>query len=83
MVTRPTESMTASSGLEVDAHARWVTGQPGMAGENTEQGVGSLRSHVPFSGWQRRKRRSMDRPSLEIEAIVPCLDQAMPLQERV
>lgn len=79
MVTRPTESMTASSGLEVDAQARWVTGQPGMALEKTEQRVGSLKPQVPVSGRQRRNRRSMDRPSLEIDAIVPCLDQAMPL----
>lgn len=50
MVTRPTESMTARSGVAVGAQARWVMGHPSIAFEKAVQGVGSLKSHVPFSG---------------------------------
>lgn len=78
MDTRPIESMTASSGLDWPAQARWTIGHPGKVAGKL-QGVGWLSCHEAFSGWQRRKRRSIDWPSLDIEAIVPCLDQAIPL----
>lgn len=79
--TRPTESMMASSGLDWPAHARWTIGQPGSVAPKFH-GVGWLNCHEPLSGCERRKRRSIDLPSLDVEAMVPCLDHAMPLFHR-
>ena len=55
-------------------------GPPATAGERVEHGVGSLSSHAPVSGLQRRNRNSTDLPSFETVAMVPCLDHAMALR---
>ncbi len=50
MVMRPTESMTASSGLAVGAQARWTMGPPENELPNLVYGVGSLRPQEPSLG---------------------------------
>jgi len=63
----------------VAAQARWTMGPPWKLDPNWEKGVGSLRPHEASLGRARRKYRSTERPSAPMAAMVPCLDQAMPL----
>jgi hypothetical protein len=53
IITRPTESITAKSGLLVPAHTKWTMGIVGLPLTKGHV-VGSLRSHEPSSGERRR-----------------------------
>lgn len=78
IVTLPTASMMAKSGVLAALHSRCTkgtAGEPLMASAE----VCSLRCHEPVSGWHRKKPSLSDCPSGVREAIVPALDQATAL----
>jgi hypothetical protein len=78
IVTRPQESMTASSQLLVADQARCTMGLDEVEANRSHM-VGLLRAHEPSPGLHRRKRNSTVLPSGETEATVPDLDHAIVL----
>lgn len=72
--------MTASSDCWVGAQARWTMGPSGrVAGR--EQLIGSPSSHEPLDGLVRGHCRLTCDPSAEMDAILPCLEYAIRLQQ--
>jgi hypothetical protein len=79
-VTLPAASITANSD-PVGAQHKCFKGPPSGFCVNGGVFEGSLNTHSPFSGLQRRFRNSKASPSEETDATLPHFDQAIVLQE--